>query len=440
MFRVEENMNFFQKTAYTVCKGEGNKGKECPNYNNGTPKHLTTPENLDACESCSSDVEKILEPDVPKIVAAVIGLLLLLSGLGYWVYLSLPKLIPIPKPTAISGIPSPKPTSTQLEIITPQSTPIQSEKPSPQPIPKPEELPSIQPQNTIKSLDISPDGRTLVGGSEDGKIGVWDTQTGQVRFQLSGHNKPISAIAISADGQTLISASEDGTIKAWDLENRKELYSLTEKSSLNKDNHPITALAVSADGKILVTGGQQNHIQLWNLNSKEFQSLEIQTGVESLAISQDAKVIVSGNYGGKINIWKLNNDRYEKRTFDSEDQEAHSVAISSDGEKIVSSSCKDKIRVWNTNTLEEPSLLSESDNDICLVAISSNAKIVAGLSINKTIKLWDLETRKELSQLFMPSDNSQISEEMRSIAFSGDGQTIAASFGKTIRVWQLPNY
>ena len=103
--------------------------------------------------------------------------------------------------------------------------------PTPTPTPTPEELPSIQPENTIKSLDISPDGRTLVGGSEDGKIDVWDTQTGQVRFKLSGHNKPITAIAMSADGQALISASEDGTIKAWDLGKEKELYTLSQKGS-----------------------------------------------------------------------------------------------------------------------------------------------------------------------------------------------------------------
>ena len=313
--------------------------------------------------------------------------------------------------------------------------------PLPIPTPIPEELPSIEPQNTIKSLDISPDGRTLVGGSEDGKIGVWDTQTGQVRFQLSGHNKPISAIAMSADGQTLISASENGTIKAWDLGKGKELYTLSQKGSSSKDNHPITALAVSADGQTLLTGGQQKNIQVWKLNTQQLiQSFEIETGVESLAVSEDAKVIVSGNYSGKINIWKLNNKRYEKRTFDSGSQEAHSVAISSNGEKIVSSSCKDKIQVWNTNTFQEPSLVSESDNDICLVAISNDGKTVAGLNVNSSIKLWNLETHKELYQLSMPLDNSQTSKEIRSIAFSGDGRTIAASFGQTIQVWQLPGY
>ena len=417
----EENTNFFRKPSHTLCTGKGNLEKRCSNYNDddSKAKELSANDNFHICPECFGPVKLITELDFFKIVPAVIVLLLILSGLGYWVYLSIPRIIPIPTPT-----------------------PTQSETPSPKPTPTstPEKLPPIEPQNTIKSLDISPDGQTLVAGSEDGKIGVWDTKTGQVRFQLSGHSKPIRAIAMSADGRILVSASEDGTIKAWDLENRNELYSLTGKNSLNKNNYPITALALTANGKILVTGGQQSYIQLWNLNTKEpIESLEIETGVESLAVSKDAQVIVSGNYGGKIKIWNLNNNgRYEARAVDLEDQGAHSVAISSNGEKIVSSSCKNKIRVWNPDTLEEPSLVSE--NDICLVAISNDAKTVAGLSINKTIKLWDLETRKELYTLSMPLDNSQISKEIRSITFSGDGRTIAASFGQIIQVWRLPGH
>lgn len=434
-------MTFFKiKTVVkTVCKGEDEP--DCNNFKN----KVNLGYDVTNCPECQGNVE--VEKDEQWNITAIALCSVLCLGIVFslfWLIKILIASVPISKLAPISSQPiltqSEKPT--QLEILTPQPTLTQSEKPTPLPIPQ--QLPLIKPQSTIKSLDISPDGQILVGGTQDGKISVWDTKTGQIRFHLPGHDQPISAITISANAQLIISASEDGTIKIWDLKIGKELYELIEKTSSNKNHRPITSLAISEDGQILVTGGQDSQVNLWNLiDRKKTETLKVETGVESLAISKDAKLIVSGNYRGKINIWKMNNGRYEGRTIESTGKEAHSVATSSNGDKFVSSSCRDRIRVWNSNTWEDKPLTSELVGDICLVAISNDAKIVAGLSVDKTIKLWNLEAAKELYSFAVSKDDHQLStdtKDVRSFAFSSDGRTIAASFGQTIQVWYLPSY
>jgi WD40 repeat protein len=68
---------------------------------------------------------------------------------------------------------------------------------------------------------ISPDGRWLVTGSEDGTARVWDLQAqdpGADPVVLRGHQGEIHAVAISPDGRWLVTGSEDGTARGWPLQ------------------------------------------------------------------------------------------------------------------------------------------------------------------------------------------------------------------------------
>ena len=69
---------------------------------------------------------------------------------------------------------------------------------------------------------FSPDGKTLVSGSADCTIKLWDVATGQERAALKGHTSAVQSIAFSPDGKTLASGSEDKTIKLWDVATGQE--------------------------------------------------------------------------------------------------------------------------------------------------------------------------------------------------------------------------
>ena len=70
----------------------------------------------------------------------------------------------------------------------------------------------------VKVLVFSSDGKSLVSGSRDNSIRLWDVETGNAFAILSGHVGEVNALAFSADGTTLISGSIDGTILLWDSE------------------------------------------------------------------------------------------------------------------------------------------------------------------------------------------------------------------------------
>ena len=69
--------------------------------------------------------------------------------------------------------------------------------------------------NGVRSVSISPDGSTLVSGSWDNTIKIWNLATGQLRQTLTGHDNYVLSVSISPDGSTLVSGSSDNTIKIW---------------------------------------------------------------------------------------------------------------------------------------------------------------------------------------------------------------------------------
>lgn len=70
----------------------------------------------------------------------------------------------------------------------------------------------------VRSLAISPSGRQLASGSEDGLIKLWDLSGGTERQTLPAQLSPVISLAYSPAGDRLYSATEDGTVKQWELD------------------------------------------------------------------------------------------------------------------------------------------------------------------------------------------------------------------------------
>jgi WD40 repeat protein len=59
------------------------------------------------------------------------------------------------------------------------------------------------------------DGATIVSGSIDDRIKVWDVHTGECKKTLRGHT--VGVLSVAFDGTTIVSGSYDRTVKVWDV-------------------------------------------------------------------------------------------------------------------------------------------------------------------------------------------------------------------------------
>ncbi len=69
----------------------------------------------------------------------------------------------------------------------------------------------------ILALAISPDGAKLAVGSEIGDVRVYDTETGNVTANCSGHAGGIYALQFTPDGSQLVTGGFDGKLRFYDM-------------------------------------------------------------------------------------------------------------------------------------------------------------------------------------------------------------------------------
>ena len=235
----------------------------------------------------------------------------------------------------------------------------------------------------VDSVAISSNGQTLVSGSGDNTIKIWNLKTGKLKSTLAGHTQPVDSVAISPDGQTLASGSYDHTIKIWNLKTGKL------KSTLTGHTQTVNSVAISPDRQTLVSGSYDHTIKIWNLTTGELKTTL--TGhtqpVNSVAISSDGQTLVSGSGDNTIKIWNLATGGL-KTTLTGHTYPVLSVAISRDGKTLVSGSGDNSIKIWNLKTGELKTTLTEHTNSVLSVAISPDGKTLVSGSGDNTINIW----------------------------------------------------
>ncbi|MCA2618423.1 hypothetical protein, partial [Microcystis sp. M099S2] len=281
--------------------------------------------------------------------------------------------------------------------------------------------------NSVTSVNFSPDGKTLVSGSDDNTIKLWNVETGQEIRTLYGHDSYVSSVNFSPDGKTLVSGSYDKTIKLWDVETGQEIRTL-----YGHDNF-VYSVNFSPDGKTLVSGSNDKTIKLWNVETgQEIRTFKGHDSyVYSVNFSPDGKTLVSGSNDKTIKLWNVETGQ-EIRTLYGHDSYVWSVNFSPDGKTLVSGSNDKTIKLWNVETGQEIRTLKGHDSSVYSVNFSPDGKTLVSGSYDKTIKLWDVETGQEIRTLY--GHDSYV----WSVNFSPDGKTlVSGSDDKTIKLWNV---
>ncbi|KAK4053116.1 SCF ubiquitin ligase complex subunit cdc4 [Microbotryomycetes sp. JL201] len=146
-------------------------------------------------------------------------------------------------------------------------------------------------------------GRTLVSGSYDCSVRVWDILTGECKHRLQGHTQKVYSVVYDHQRQQCASGSMDGTVRLWSTTTGECIVMLDGHSSL------VGLLGLSH--KHLVSAAADSTLRVWNPETGSYQhTLAAHSGAIT-CFQHDAHKVISGS-DGTLKMWDVNDGSFTR--------------------------------------------------------------------------------------------------------------------------------
>ncbi len=279
--------------------------------------------------------------------------------------------------------------------------------------------------DAVHAIALTPNGKSLVTGSNDRSVIVWDAATGKIQRVYQGHMKEVTCVAIRPDGLQIASASEDGSIRLWPLTNSDEHKSVADAS----DN--LWTVAYSPDGRTFATGGADRKIRVYDTNSgKLLNTLEGHKGAVTAIVFLTPNKLASTSGDKTLKIWDV-------AAGTAKDCIGHTSAVlcaALGGQWLLTGGTDKTVRGWNAST-GELAFTWAGKSAVCSIAVRKDGgRIAVGCASGEVILLEADGTKEPKVQ----STTTAHSAGVASLAFTNDGDRLATAGGDGIvRLWNI---
>ncbi|GAB9475386.1 hypothetical protein Gpo141_00012485 [Globisporangium polare] len=223
---------------------------------------------------------------------------------------------------------------------------------------------------------------TLISGSYDKTVKIWDLQTGKCNHTLRGHTGWVSSL--DSHERLIASASWDSSINVWDLDSGVLLRTLMDSPA-----NPIYSLQWDRARNAFITGCRRFGVQLWDVES-----------------GQKIAHFVGHNAKNQVNIVKACNER------------------------IISGGSDHAVKIWDRRQQACTNTLVGHKGAVMSVDYDHDQKVISG-SYDSVIKLWDLRQTASPVSTFEGHSSAVFSLQMDAT------KMISGSADTTIKIFRF---
>ncbi len=236
--------------------------------------------------------------------------------------------------------------------------------------------------SAVKCLAFHTASHHLAKGLADGRIEVWDADSGKQIWTLPAHSAALNAAVFSADGALLITGSSDRMFRFWNAADGQiagEIFTPAE----------VNAVAFNDEFRQVVSGGSDNAIRVFKLPApNDYEALQVRElkghngAVTALEFIKDGKQLLSAGADNAMIQWNFA-DGGQARKFD---HGAPVAALAARGDlKRFATAGTAKLKLWNADG--QPVIEAKGDRaaiDARAAAERDGAFFKAEVEYNKT--------------------------------------------------------
>jgi len=306
---------------------------------------------------------------------------------------------------------SESPTKPELDEV---STPAQPERPPPKHIFEGHE-------DWILTFVFLHDNVHIVSGSGDGTMRKWDCETGLlVGEPWKGEGGPIRAMALSPDGKTIACGRDDGSVQRWNTDGKMS------EGVWMGHSYTVASVSWSPSGGHIASGSDDEKILIRKAENGEVEVGPIETGqgeLISLAYSPSGDRFASGGRNDSICIWDSKTGELLVGPIEDLGDRVSSIVWSSDSSKLYSAS-DEFARVFDSVSGTQLHRFEHNDR-LYSVALSPKHNVLACVGCGGIAQLWDTESYQPLGKPFGSEDSDVV--DLLCLSFSRDGRYLAYS-------------
>lgn len=163
-------------------------------------------------------------------------------------------------------------------------------------------------QATMRVLKLSPDGRFLAGGADNGSIMIWDVRSNEMTEIEDDSKNPVYSLAFNNFGTMLASGDVKGNVKLWNPFTRKLIRNLKNHTAR------VVDIKFSATGDLMATASYDGNVYIFDTRypaNPPHVIREPATYIMSVAFSGDnQKVLMGTNKADFLLSWPCQGESF----------------------------------------------------------------------------------------------------------------------------------